>query len=1035
MRSPEDKALYRSHVFKLAQGRAIPVSQTEFWLYFWTQPESTTEIFSAASIAEWRTIRDQNPVNVYTLLVVLFRRIVGFNLSNAPNLNQASTKLLNCIRLVTRVLPVLYGSHEYASVYEFQLFWNEKDYDPVDLIDKDKLASASTTGGPYNTPEKVFGVTIVRCLVDLLFVRGFTMSRFRSDTLWEKGISGSSSSHSHSNSGDSSTAPIDSIVDCNRSEVLKLILTLFSSTMYQKLEDVTSENNNFLLLFITSCPKQKLLDLTASLLNIVCRSGSNSSSTNGLDFSTQEQLEARHICVVQAAQLLTLMTVFPIRDSAELITNFRLYSASKPYNMVRVFLGNIKSETDLTYLANSLMNIILQPLALADSTNYNFQMGGRTIQPAPWVPNVIMLTWELLQCNSRLRAIIAKKHAPKLLIGLTYNTITFWNASHHSNLVRVSLFFMLYLSAELKLIASIFRPLSRTLYESLPRSFHLPYYPQSTRDFLIVHLCRTLTSAFPQQTSSPSINNNVNTHYHTKNTMTDSILTTIVEILYNLIPCVSPIAFDQEDDPTKRLSNYNKDGGLAYTTSCELILLLDKLSNRQFLLAKPLHIDLLALLVRVTCVVGIKYPQQSRMHLYAMKKNQKSFINIQTTMNSFSSEYFKGNLLRIISDTVGTPISVDATSPTVRTTSTLNNLENSVDVMPSLSRTASHRSDQMSITSSQYIQDSEINEALFIQSLNRQETNYTRSNSIYSSTIIQQEENRELLDDDLESLVVSEDEVVDEALHPRLPIGMSKDAREKLPIDAPLKKVWAGNEPLKIITTIILPYFETPSTTATVTVPIDGYTWINDFDLTKFSKAILQYKTKIPLEYLSDTPLEPLEFLWSHISLGWYISIVWSNIYNTNHNVKTYISQNQNIMNSLSTGLASLGKWTGLVKQKVTNEYVPLEWTRKSLTTINHWFGTEIKLFKVNEALNDGIFGAISSKLTNITGGVNGNGDSPTLFRKLNESRQRNGSHPTIIEDTDTRLGRQQRNSLTSLHSLNTLNRSRASTPRNSMCI
>lgn len=921
------------------------------------------------------------------------------------------------------------------SLYENRLFWSEKEYDPLDIIDKVKLAADALLLHPYANPDKVFGVEIVRSLTSLLFIKGFTMPRFRNEVLWEKGVTvgGSTSSPSSQTAIASAAAGAiaDSVIDCNRAEVLKLMLTLFSSTMYQKLEDVTSENNNFLLLLITSTPKQQLLELVASLLNILCRSGMN--SNNGLVFSTQEQMEARHLCVVHAAQLLTLMVVFPVRDNADLITNLHLYSASKSYNIVRVYLSNLKVESELAFVAESLINVIIQPLAISDSQNYNFQMG-RTAQPAPWSSHAIMLTWELLQCNSRFRAIIAKKYANRLLIGLTYNIITFWNNSHLSNLVRVSLFFMLYLSAELKLIAGMFRPLSRSLYESLPRNFHLPYYPQTTRDFIIVHLCRTLITAFPttSQANSPNLNS------HAKS-MTDSILTTIVEILYNIIPCVSPFEFDMEDEPSKRLANFNKDGGLSYTTSCEIIMLLDKLANRSFLLAKSLHVDLLALLVRATCVVCMKYPQQSRMLLYAIKKNEKAFMAIRNTMNSFDSECFKGNQLRIIADNEDESRYDQDGRPLFRNVSTFNNLENSVD-MPPLTTTESHRSDQMSITSSQFMQDSEINEALFIQSLSRQETNYTRSNSIYSTTILLHED-KEI--SDTESLVSEEE--IDEALHPKLPVGMSKDARAKLPIEAPLKNTWSGNEPLRIIATIILPYLHN---TSNGPVPVDGYSWITNFDAKEFSLSILEYRTKIPLEYLSSSPMEPLEFLWSHVSLGWYISLIWGNIYNTNHNVKTYINQNQNIMNSLSTGLASLGKWTGLVKQKVTNDYVPLEWTRKSLTTINHWFGTDIKLFKVNESLNDGIFGAIS-KLTNMAGSNINGGESPTLFRKYNETRpinQRNGSFSSIgsfsqsgvttpTEDLETRLVRQQRNSLTSLHSLNTLNRSRTNTPRNSMCI
>ena len=142
-----------------------------------------------------------------------------------------------------------------------------------------------------------------------------------------------------------------------------------------------------------------------------------------------------------------------------------------------------------------------------------------------------------------------------------------------------------------------------------------------------------------------------------------------------------------------------------------------------------------------------------------------------------------------------------------------------------------------------------------------------------------------------------------------------------------------------------------------------------------------------------------------------------------------------------------------------------LEWVNNSLTNVNCWSDTNIKLFKVENTENNSFFASLNSRL-NGYGQNNGTlpgkrpysqaipstpGSLNDLTRRFSDFRFNSspnvrsvGASPlpsglsTPIEEQEMYFQRRPyRNSVTSLHSLNTLNRSRSNTrsntPRNSM--
>jgi len=296
---------------------------------------------------------------------------------------------------------------------------------------------------------------------------------------------------------------------------------------------------------------------------------------------------------------------------------------------------------------------------------------------------------------------------------------------------------------------------------------------------------------------------------------------------------------------------------------------------------------------------------------------------------------------------------------------------------------------------------------------------------------------------------------------------MSQKARDKLPKESPLKRSWGGNDSLRIILTIIIPHLkltlkeiwssrEGPS--------IDSFLLVKYIESTDFDKLIQENKGQLNYDFLPTTPLDPLKFNWSHLSLGWYMSLLFGNIYNAGENVKVFTGNKNKIMKNFSSTLVSFSKftsgWTGLNKQapgtgSVSNESdVVTSWVGSAVTNTNPWAYTSIKLFKIEPIANEGFFGSANTKTVNnimaspsTPNGVNDMAN--TLARKFSDFRIRNNSSSSIssmhsansilntpIDEQEAYFGKYvPRNSVSSLHSLNTLNRSRTNTPRNSVCM
>lgn len=234
-----------------------------------------------------RRARDSSLKNLETLISALTARLsVLRHNPSFPDIELAPEKhVLNCIRVLTRILPFLYEA-DHLEAWEENLFWApRKKRSKHEQIRAEVLFDESR---PEDVPEpetkesvesvKPLGEELIDNLIDLLFYTEFTLppnERSRKKvtySIWQSGVG--------CNTPMSSNKELES----NRTEILRLLLTLSSKSLYMPARtfsldlrswklmrvDVLSVKGVKAITYMTTCPdKQIVLSLLCSQLNTV----------------------------------------------------------------------------------------------------------------------------------------------------------------------------------------------------------------------------------------------------------------------------------------------------------------------------------------------------------------------------------------------------------------------------------------------------------------------------------------------------------------------------------------------------------------------------------------------------------------------------------------------------------------------------------------------------------------------------------------------------------------------------------------------
>lgn len=259
MGNTDSKLNFRKAVIQLTtKTQPIEARDEAFWEQFWgeTGLQGAQDVFALVPAAEIRALREEAPSNLATLCYKAVERLVraADSLCNTPAQQNA---VLNCVRLLTRLLPYIFEDSDWRG-----FFWSSLPGSPED--------DAHTNGGGAQTES--LAQSLITAVCDLLFCPDFTVSCSRKsgpdrpeepwsldscEYIWASGV------------GFAHSPPCVPQHDQNRLELLKLLLTCFSQTMYLTAQEAHQQPNKWIH-FFTSADNRHALPLFTSLLNVVC---------------------------------------------------------------------------------------------------------------------------------------------------------------------------------------------------------------------------------------------------------------------------------------------------------------------------------------------------------------------------------------------------------------------------------------------------------------------------------------------------------------------------------------------------------------------------------------------------------------------------------------------------------------------------------------------------------------------------------------------------------------------------------------------
>lgn len=578
MGASDSKLVFKKGIFRLSEERHIPADDA-YWTSFWELPESAEDIFSLFSPADVRRTRDNALENLETLILAVTSRL--FLLRHHPSFPDpelaSERDALNCIRVLTRVLPFIYEK-ESLQDWDERFFWGNRRRRTRTASIASEVIFDNADDAPPRTPAEEYeevrplAEELIDTLIDLLFFSDLTVPRQQhgkpkvSYAIWQSGV------------GCAASIPTTKEYESNRCEILRLLLTLAGQSMYMS-PSVLPQRGARALTHLCTCPdKQVVLSVLCSLLNTTLKYNPASWRVpyNALVFKDPKQ-----ILVTYTLQFLLVTLLYPIPEQPDGLT---------PKNYYRHFLGRLHRPQDFQFIVDGMTRILNQPL----QANTSYLPGSQ--QSLRFAPEIIMLFWEITQCNKRFRSfIIDTERALDFVILILFYALEYKGDASKQGVVRMCAFLLQTLSVEKNFGVSLNKNFEGQ--DTLPPAIRISGFRGTYADFLIQSIYILITKSQG----------------------------TLTAIYPALLAVINNIAAYLE--------------GLNTPTCLKIVQLFNSMSSPSFLLANETNHNLLrSLLEAINAVVEHQY-QKNPEFVFAILKNRKKFEALRSfTLESGQEE-------------------------------------------------------------------------------------------------------------------------------------------------------------------------------------------------------------------------------------------------------------------------------------------------------------------------------------------------------------------------------------------------------------
>jgi hypothetical protein len=264
MGASESKLAFKEDLIRLS-GEPDIAADSPWWSRFYTLPESDSDVFSLWSPNDLHHLTNSSPdaapntprneppkppKNAETLIYVVIARLEALQTRNvyADPHTPVAVEVLNCVRILTRLLPYIYEA-DHLAAWETKFFWEarkatwvwDKKYNRRgQLFDGLNPSKKLAEGSDDEDIDRPLGERLIDLLINYLFLPGFALPK-KVDTngnpdltisysIWQSGI------------GCKQSQGMTKENERNAMEVLRLLLTLSSRMMYLPSSGFTSKH-------------------------------------------------------------------------------------------------------------------------------------------------------------------------------------------------------------------------------------------------------------------------------------------------------------------------------------------------------------------------------------------------------------------------------------------------------------------------------------------------------------------------------------------------------------------------------------------------------------------------------------------------------------------------------------------------------------------------------------------------------------------------------------------------------------------------
>ncbi|XP_044272660.1 protein HID1 [Tribolium madens] len=455
MGNVDTKLNFRKAVVQLtSKSEPIDANDDSFWEQFWSENVTNVQdIFTLVPAAEIRSLREDAPSNLATLCYKAVEKLVKAVDSSCRTQHEQQT-VLNCARLLTRILPYIFEDSEWRG-----FFWSSL---PSQGDDEDESVPLAQS--------------LLNAVCDLLFCPDFTVVASRKsgpdkaeelsaidscEYIWEAGV------------GFAHSPPRTPLLDSNRTELLKLLLTCFSETIYQPPTDIT-QNPNKWIAHLTSSENRHALPMFTSLLNTVCAYDPVGLGVPYNHLIFNDSLEP----LVEAALQILIVTLDHDTSSSSPTEG---EDNTVPDNLFINYLSRIHRDEDFEFILTGVTRLLNNPLVQTYLPN--------STKKVHFHQELLVFFWKMCDYNKKfLYFVLKSSDVLEVLVPILYHLNDSRADQSRVGLMHIGVFILLLLSGERNFGVRLNKPYTATI------PMDIPVFTGTHADLLIIVFHKIITT-------------------------------------------------------------------------------------------------------------------------------------------------------------------------------------------------------------------------------------------------------------------------------------------------------------------------------------------------------------------------------------------------------------------------------------------------------------------------------------------------------------------------------------------------------------